>query len=539
MNRFHWNTPEKIRELILELVGVPSVSGTAGEARMADYLIGILKRMPYFQAHPEYVQKHPLPHDPLSRSFVTALVKGRKPSPKTAILLSHFDVVGVSDFGPYAPFAFQPEIYTEKIKAIMDTLEDEVREDLRTGDWLFGRGVMDMKAGLAIQLAVLSQFASDEAFCGNLLLVATPDEERNSEGMLAAVPVLNRIKEEHGLEYQVCICSEPSFSGYPGDKSKYVYTGSMGKLLPLVYAVGKETHAGEPLEGLNAAWMVAEAVVRMELSGRFAEQWEGEQTPLPTCLKLSDLKEEYNVQTPNAAYALFNVLTMRQTPGEVLAKVKEAVEAAARSIAERQKRFRPKVFFFHELVERGRNRFGSSFEEALQRVIDQGRVANADLRDVSVQLADEASKFFLADVPFYLIMLAPPYYPHVYLNDTHPKERRLASAMEKVVEEARRHGETVKIVRYFPGLSDICYCRVVDADQVLEPLRQNMPLYGNLYKLPFQDMVDLNLPAVNIGPYGKDAHKRTERLELHYSTTVVPAMLVKAIRYLLYEDERS
>lgn len=49
-----------------------------------------------------------------------------------------------------------------------DELPDHVREDIEHGDWLFGRGTMDMKCGLALQMAMIEQ-ACEGRFDGNVL----------------------------------------------------------------------------------------------------------------------------------------------------------------------------------------------------------------------------------------------------------------------------------------------------------------------------------------------------------------------------------
>lgn len=54
-----------------------------------------------------------------------------------------------------------------------------MRTDAESGDWLFGRGTMDMKAGLAVQLSMLER-AMNGHFDGNVLLITVPDEEVNS-----------------------------------------------------------------------------------------------------------------------------------------------------------------------------------------------------------------------------------------------------------------------------------------------------------------------------------------------------------------------
>ncbi len=97
-------------------------------------------------------------------------------------------MVNVEDFGQLQAFAFEPELYTNTLKELdLAAYSSEVQGDLDKGNWLFGRGIMDMKAGLAMQLAVLSEL-SEKGFDGNLLLVSVPDEERNSDGMLSVIP---------------------------------------------------------------------------------------------------------------------------------------------------------------------------------------------------------------------------------------------------------------------------------------------------------------------------------------------------------------
>ncbi|MCK9911279.1 hypothetical protein MXD81_19160, partial [Microbacteriaceae bacterium K1510] len=91
-----------------------------------------------------------------------------------------------------------------------------------------------MKCGLALHMSMLEQAVAGE-FAGNLLLLTVPDEEVNSVGMRAAVPVLLELAKQHGLDYSACLNSEPIFPRYPGDENKYIYSGSIGKVLPGFY----------------------------------------------------------------------------------------------------------------------------------------------------------------------------------------------------------------------------------------------------------------------------------------------------------------
>ncbi|MBO1915126.1 hypothetical protein J4G37_61160, partial [Microvirga sp. 3-52] len=95
------------------------------------------------------------------------------------------------------------------------------------------------------------ELATTEKWPINLILLTVPDEEVNSSGMRAAVSGLIDIREEYGLEYELFLNSEPSFSQRPQDENYYIYSGTIGKIMPSALFYGRETHAGEPLNGIT------------------------------------------------------------------------------------------------------------------------------------------------------------------------------------------------------------------------------------------------------------------------------------------------
>ncbi|RFU62919.1 M20/M25/M40 family metallo-hydrolase [Peribacillus glennii] len=544
----YWNNREQILSLIRRLVRVPSIAGTADENVMAEELLGVFKEIPYFRENPDCLFEKHIEGDSLKRKAIAALLKGKKgKSNKTVILLSHFDVVGVEDYGYLKDYAFNPDLYTQKLK---DTsLPEDIMKELHSGNWLFARGIMDMKAGLALHISLLEKYAAKRDFEGNILLLSTPDEERNSEGMFAAVALLTSLKRQYGLEYCIGICSEPSFASFPGDESKYVYLGSVGKLLPMVFCNGKETHVGEPLEGVNASWMAAVFTANMELSILFIDQDGDERNPPPTCLKLTDLKEQYNVQTPTDAYVLYNVLTLRQTPGEVMDKLKLIAEQSSLEILGKIKNMynsrvhskldhlKPRVYSYSYLYMLGKERFGEDFEREMADVHDQQTDTQFDYRLKTVEIAKKISGYFQDLSPFYLIMFAPPYYPHVSLLKDGGRDEKIRSIAEGIIHEAKDvFRQEIKLKQFFTGLSDVSYCRLLDADRVIPSLKDEMPLYGKKYKMPLKEIEELNIPTINLGPFGKDAHKRTERLELSFSLDTLPHLLKYTVDSVLKDE---
>ncbi|MED1599944.1 M20/M25/M40 family metallo-hydrolase [Alkalihalophilus marmarensis] len=539
----NWNSTEKLIHLLGELTAVESVVGTSKEVEMGEKIEELVNQIEYFKAHPEAVCRIPIKDDHWNRFSVTAVYEGNPNDSSAYVLLSHFDVVGVDDFGQYKDLAFNHHRYTKQLEQLEDLSEDAAT-DLATGEWLFGRGVMDMKAGLAVQLAVMSD-AIENRKPINLILLATPDEERNSEGMLAAVEWLAELRQTKGYDQMVGICSEPSFTSFPGDQSKYVYTGSVGKMLPLVCAVGLETHVGEPLAGVNASWMISEVVSEMELSDRFYEQSGEEIVPPPTVLRLADLKYEYNVQTPTFAYATFNILTYTKTVQDVLNEVNEVVSESANTINQRLsgryqtykvKRQHPavSVYTYGELKERGTALYGESFTGQLESISKRVYQNGGDTRDVTIALAKEVGDYFVDLAPFYLVMLAPPFYPSVRLEEKNADEAALlyeVGELQKWTEET--FGENISRMHYFPGLSDVSYGKMDKDLKVKQTLEREMPALSNGYDLPITAIQSLQMATVNIGPYGKDAHKRTERLHLPFFTDVTPYMLMRFIDQMI------
>ena len=129
-----------------------------------------------------------------------------------------------------------------------------------------------MKTGLSIQNVFLIEYFSKlEDFEGNIMLLAVPDEETNSEGAISAIPFANKLLEKENLEAITVLNCEPDFASYPGDDNKYIYLGTCGKLLPGFYVVGKETHVGESLSGINANLIASELISRLDVNTDFVK----------------------------------------------------------------------------------------------------------------------------------------------------------------------------------------------------------------------------------------------------------------------------
>ncbi|WP_134702398.1 M20/M25/M40 family metallo-hydrolase [Ammoniphilus sp. YIM 78166] len=535
-----WRTKEQKRQLLLNLVKHPSVTGSKAEVEVAEYVVQQLKQLPYFRENENDVQLNPTGDD---RYFVTALVRGKSSGKKTVILVSHFDVVDIQDYGQWRDLAFDANQITKTFYQHQLDMPKEVQEDMKEGQWLFGRGTMDMKCGLALHMSLLEQ-AADGEFDGNLLLLSVPDEEVNSVGMRAAVPVLLELAEKHGLEYQVVLNSEPMFARFPGDRTQYIYSGSIGKVLPGFLCYGKETHVGEPLSGLNANWMASQVTCEIELNTDFCEVVEGDVTPPPTNLIQTDLKEEYSVQIPHRAVTLFNLFLYERSMDELLARLKTAAQSAAQKIeqayAQQAEYFaqlekstpgtiQVKVKTFGELMEYAINTFGQAkVDEIVSRVA--ANRGSKDDRDATIALVDELAILCKDLSPMIIVFFAPPFYPAVSSRN-HPLIHRVVEEMIDFVKE--QEGLNWVKQNYFGGISDLSYVGLQFPVDQMSPLVDNMPLWDKGYSLPLDALALFDVPVLNIGPVGRDAHKWTERLDERYAFETLPGLLEVAIRKIL------
>ena len=146
------NTPRGLYRLLVDLVKVPSVSLTQGEVEVAERIEESLGALPYFRQNPRDLRFIPIPGDPLGRKSVMALVRAKPATRRTVVVIGHADVVGPEPYGALADLAFDPVALTARLER--EELPEAARADLASGKFLFGRGIGDMKAGVAIGMGM-------------------------------------------------------------------------------------------------------------------------------------------------------------------------------------------------------------------------------------------------------------------------------------------------------------------------------------------------------------------------------------------------
>jgi len=429
---------------------------------------------------------------------------------KTVILLSHYDTVGIEEYGAEASLAFDPITFTEHLKSHPDKLNEQAKIDLLSGDYLFGRGCADMKWGLNAGIEALYQFAEKRDDLNvNLLLLSTPDEEVDSRGMREAVKQLD-VYAKQGYRFVACLVSEPDIASDRSEKTMRIHTGCAGKLLPAVIVRGKETHVGEPFSGVNPNSIVSQIVNRMELNPDFCDTVADAFTPAPVCLKQTDLKTSYTVQSPLYAYAYFNVMTLTSSPLDVMAKFVELIKKAVDDVMEDRR-------LKHQAMEAkcAKTIHWTNPEiEILTKFEPIGDSENdssdLDLRTKCVMDMVGQLDSIHNDKILISAFLLPPYYPHNLKNANHPLIRRVT---DRFLTETRI---PFLVDPVYQGLTDMSYLGI-DKDIDLDKLTSIFPSYSKRYVLPLEVISNLNIPFFNLGPLGKDAHQYSERIDMDYS----------------------
>jgi len=179
-------------------------------------------------------------------------------------------------------------------------------------------------------------------------------------------------------------------------------------------------------------------------------------------------------------------------------------------------------------------------------LIDNGQLVGIDSRERSLAIVKALVEIagregaFDPRKPAVLIYFAPPYFPPIRGNS----ESRLNRAVAAEVDSGR-YGD-IQFRGFYPYVSDISYMKVDEAVyQSLPVLKKNFPLWrdrnddvredlrNEYFTVPFDLIHELNCDVANIGPWGKEAYGKGERVYMPYSFETVPELIHNVILRVL------
>lgn len=546
---------EQVLTYTKQLVQIESIVNTEGERVIAHSLYTLIASMPYFQKQSNQVILEKTVDDAQERFNVLAFVKGTKaPSNRTVILMGHMDTVGTNDFDELQSLAYDPDKLKEALKE--EPLAENVQEHVHSEDWMFGRGVLDMKSGLASHLFLLHYYSENPHLLeGNIVFVGECDEEDGSHGILTAVSTLNKWKEEHGFHYVGAVNADFVSPRYAGDPNRYIYQGTVGKLLPSFFITGAETHVGSAFEGLDPNFIIAELTRAINYNPELCDEALGETTVPPVSLKQMDLKPSYDVQTALSAYVYYNFFIHSWTPKVVLDKLcviaEDAFTQALETLQQRYETYakrsgepttplpwKPNVMTYEQLEQRLLDLHGEEYRTHMEK-FKAGLMEREDLdtRMYSARVVEEAWRWMPEKQPTIIAFYSSLYSPRIEISGKTSDEKRLLEGVEKAVEKVQpSYAHPIVTRNFFPYISDMSFVAISDDEEGIRAANVNNPSFGTKLRVNYEEIRALNVPVINIGPYGVDAHKKLERMEMTYSLEVVPNLTNEVLRYVLSVD---
>lgn len=541
---------ERIEKNLLDYLKAKTHTGTELERNNEVFFNNWAESVPYFKEHPEYYGLHEIQNDYLNRKSTWALLRGK--GKKTIIMIHHTDTVDVDDYGKYKEYAYAPYELERLYKQDNVEMDEVSKKDLYSGKWFFGRGASDMKGGASITYSLLEEYSEDEEFNGNILVLGVPDEENLSGGMRSAIYLLKELKEKHDLEYVLMLNVEPHEK--VKDENITVYDGSVGKIMPIFMVRGKLAHVGQIYKGVNPINLLSEIVRKTELNPDFIEKAGNTVTPAPTWLYFKDRKDVYDVSLPLTVGGYMSILTLTKSPLDILEQLKEISKDAFKHVIDDMKAsydkykelsnmsyggfdWKVNVKYYGEIYNEILKEKGESFQNEIsnyQRNIED-KIRNNEMTriDGAYDLIEKTLEYYSDLSPLVVIALAPPYYP-----STNNSMLENAEYINKIIEEMGNYakdeiGLSIYTQNYFTGISDLSYGLFTRDNENIDYIAQNMIFWGDMYYIPLDIIRELSMPVLNIGPWGRDLHKYTERVYKKDVLENIPKLIDFVVKKIL------
>ena len=546
-----------IENILKGYVAIDSISCTKRELDIFPYFSSCFSGYDFFDKYKEYVAKHEIKGDLFNRHVSYALLRAHddfvinESIKDTICLIHHCDVVPVEDYKSMKDKAFLMDEIKKELEKNKDDFPQDIKEDIESGKYLFGRGCADMKGGGAIQIALLRQLAKKSKMKVNILLLALPDEENLSAGMIGAISLLKELKDKYKLRYKIMINSEPHER--KNDNNPLISLGSIGKIMPFIYVRGALSHVGRIYEGLNPLNILSKVIDDFEANIKYSDKVLGECSPPPTFLYARDLKEEYNVSLPFSAAACLNWLILNRTSTTILKDINNSVENAIKttclnlekgyeefmqSKGEEYKELNWQIDINNcedliKLAQKDSPDFMNKLELFKSDLKDKIKSNQISLINANFKLIEYILDFIKDSKPRVIFGFVPPYYPSVANALIDDLDEDVAGLFGKLRDFAKEHfKQDYASEHFFTGISDLSYSYIKNGSELELEFLKYMPLYGWLYQLPFSQIEEVSMPCINIGPWGKGLHRYSERVLKEDLLDHTPRLLLEAIKLL-------
>ena len=160
---------------------------------------------------------------------------------------------------------------------------------------IIGRGIADMKGGVAAMLAATDELLATDPKCGTFYWLITSDEE--GEAMYGSAEIAKYLAQQQVI-LDACIVGEPTSDTVIGDTVK---NGRRGALSGTIRIEGKAGHVAYPDKSLNAAH------IAMNIGTSLTSiDWQRDQASSKTSLQITGIEVPNSVDNIVPALCLVN-----------------------------------------------------------------------------------------------------------------------------------------------------------------------------------------------------------------------------------------
>ncbi|MCP4024023.1 MAG: hypothetical protein GY729_19435 [Desulfobacteraceae bacterium] len=166
----------------------------------------------------------------------------------------------------------------------------------------------------------------------------------------------------------------------------------------------------------------------------------------------------------------------------------------------------------------------------IHKHVSEGKISlmesSFDLVQLCLEHSDDKS-------PMIVIGFSPPFYPHVANRNIPDLDKKISTLGQAIDQFSQDKFQMPYLSRHFyTGISDLSYAMLFDKGD-FQSTADNMPLWGKTYEIPFETIKKIQMPCINIGPWGKDFHKISERVLMEDVYERTPQILDFTIRHIL------
>lgn len=519
----------RIKELLLKYVATVTHTSTELERNNEVFFNEWFNEIKDKSILPFYWGFFPIPDDNLGRKIPYALIIGK--SKNTIILIHHTDTVDVEDYGSLKDIAYNPEALNKTYLSGSVDLNEDTKKDLEKGGWILGRGATDMKSGGVMHMALFEEYMQDKHFQGSILLLGLPDEENSSAGMRTAAYLLDKLHNEYGLEFRLTINGEPHER--KNHDNMMIYDGTIGKLMPIFLVRGKLAHVGQVYSGLNPIHILSEIVTRTELNPDFLEKAGNTVAPPCTWLYFKDRKYVYDVSLPIYLGGYMSILPLRRTPKELMDKLYKISEESFKVVIEKTNesykkycqlsgenfesiKYEPRVLYYADLYKEIMNSGNDNTIKQIKKIekdlTEKVISSNYSRAEACYKMMETLLSFYEYRGPIIILGISAPYYP-----SNNNMDLKNGNNMKELVKRIQKFGQEklsigVDVQNYYTGICDLSYSMFPYSQEVIDYIEDNMIMWGKSYNIPLNLIKKYSTPVLNIGAWGKDFHKYTERV---------------------------